>query len=222
VVVVKTDVSKEEDCKHLIEETVKHFNGIDILILNAAKSEVTLFQNLKPTPFATIKSMMKANFMQSVYLTHFSLPYLLSDSSTRSASGGEGKGHIVAVSSIAGLMGNYGSTAYASSKHAIHGFYACLRLELATSLDITVLPLPFVDTQTALKVTGAKSGLGISEKECAVRMVNQIRKRSRMPLLTWETFFGVQIFKVFPAFMDRLIFLAVPTFCAIVILCEVS
>lgn len=35
---VVADVSKEEDCKAIVDKTVKEFQGVDILILNAAYS----------------------------------------------------------------------------------------------------------------------------------------------------------------------------------------
>src|SRR5271155_3506846 len=43
---VVTDVSKENDCKKLIDETMKHFGRIDILINNAGISMRALFEDV--------------------------------------------------------------------------------------------------------------------------------------------------------------------------------
>ena len=40
---VVADVSREEDCKAVVEKAVKEFEGVDILILNAAYTERAMF-----------------------------------------------------------------------------------------------------------------------------------------------------------------------------------
>ena len=108
VLCVKTDVSKEEDCKNLIEETVKTFGHIDILINNAGISMRAMFLDLD---LDVIKRLMDTNFWGTIYCTKFALPYLL-----------ESKGSVVGVISTAGYLGLPGRTGYSASKFAIRGF----------------------------------------------------------------------------------------------------
>ena len=74
VISVKTDVSVESDCRNLIQETVKKFGRIDILINNAGISMRAMFKDLD---LSVIKRLMDVNFWGTVYCTKFALPYLL-------------------------------------------------------------------------------------------------------------------------------------------------
>ena len=115
VLCVKTDVSVEADCKNLIEETVKTFGRIDVLVNNAGISMRAMFIDLD---LDVIKKLMDTNFWGTVYCTKYALPYLL-----------ESKGSVVGVISTAGYLGLPGRTGYSASKFAIRGFLSTLRVE---------------------------------------------------------------------------------------------
>ena len=115
VLCVKTDVTVEDDCKNLIEETIKKFGRIDILINNAGISMRAAFIDLD---LDVIKRLMDTNFWGTVYCTKYALPYLL-----------ESKGSVVGVISTAGYLGLPGRTGYSASKFAIRGFLSTLRVE---------------------------------------------------------------------------------------------
>ncbi len=115
VLCIKTDVTVEEDCKNLIEETIKTFGRIDILINNAGISMRAMFIDLD---LDVIKRLMDTNFWGTIYCTKYALPYLL-----------ESKGSVVGVISTAGYLGLPGRTGYSASKFAIRGFLSTLRVE---------------------------------------------------------------------------------------------
>ncbi|MBR4137268.1 MAG: SDR family oxidoreductase [Bacteroidales bacterium] len=115
VLCVKTDVAVEEDCKNLVEETVKTFGRIDVLLNNAGISMRAMFIDLD---LDVIKRLMDTNFWGTVYCTKYALPYLL-----------ESKGSVVGVISTAGYLGLPGRTGYSASKFAIRGFLSTLRVE---------------------------------------------------------------------------------------------
>lgn len=115
VLCVKTDVSAEADCKNLIEETVKTFGRIDVLVNNAGISMRAMFLDLD---LDVIRRLMDTNFWGTVYCTKYALPYLL-----------ESKGSVVGVISTAGYLGLPGRTGYSASKFAIRGFLDTLRVE---------------------------------------------------------------------------------------------
>ena len=59
----------------------------------------------------------------------------------------KGGGHIVNVSSVAGMIGMYGYTLYCTSKYAIVGFSECLRSELKRfNITVTLVCPPEVKT----------------------------------------------------------------------------
>jgi short-subunit dehydrogenase len=116
---VVADVSNENDCRQLIESTLKIFGGIDILINNAGVSMRGLFNDTK---VATFQHLMNVNFWGALYCTKFALPHIL-----------ERKGDVVGVSSIAGYRGLPGRGGYSASKYALQGWLEALRTELLHS-----------------------------------------------------------------------------------------
>ena len=112
---IKTDVTKEEDCRNLIEKTVEKFGKIDVLVNNAGISMRAVFKDLD---LKVMHSLMDTNFWGTVYCTKYALPYLL-----------ESKGTVVGVISTAGYVGLPARTAYSASKFAVRGFLETLRIE---------------------------------------------------------------------------------------------
>src|SRR6185295_4919452 len=115
VLSVPADVSKEEDCKRLIDETVKRFGRTDVLINNAGISMRALFEDVD---LKVLKQVMDTNFWGTVYCTKYALPHLLKN-----------KGRVVGISSIAGKKGLPGRTGYSASKFAMEGFLETIRTE---------------------------------------------------------------------------------------------
>ena len=103
-----TDVTREADCRRLIERTVERFGRIDILICNAGISMRALFDDVD---LDVLRQLMDVNFWGAVYCTKYALPYLQAS-----------KGSIVGVSSVAGIHGLPGRTGYSASKYAMTGF----------------------------------------------------------------------------------------------------
>ena len=58
-IAVQCDVSKEEDCEHLIKQAIVTFNRIDVLINNAGISMRALFKDLD---LVVLKNLMDVNF----------------------------------------------------------------------------------------------------------------------------------------------------------------
>jgi short-subunit dehydrogenase len=110
-----TDVTQEEQCKALIENTVELYGKIDILVNNAGISMRANFMDVK---IDVLKKMMDTNFWGSVYCTKYALPYILKN-----------RGSVVGISSICGITPLPGRTGYAASKHAMNGFMESLRIE---------------------------------------------------------------------------------------------
>lgn len=111
VLVVPTDVSVEAQCRALIKATIDAFGRIDTLVNNAGVSAQALFQDVDAQDLHWYEDLMRANLWGSVWCTHAALPHIK-----------QAQGRIVAVSSLAGLIGVPGRTAYSASKFAMTGF----------------------------------------------------------------------------------------------------
>lgn len=116
-IAVQGDVSSYEDCQRLIDETVRQFGKIDILINNAGKSSRGYFEALDPVVF---REMMEINFLGCVYPTKAALPYLK-----------QTKGSIIFISSVAGIRGLPETSIYCASKMSLTSIAESLKVELA-------------------------------------------------------------------------------------------
>ena len=201
---VKTDVSKEEDCKNLIKQTIQQYGKIDVLINNAGISMRALFADLD---LEVMKRLMEVNFWGTVYCTKYALPHLL-----------KSKGTVVGVISIAGYIGLPGRTGYSASKYAIRGFLDALRTEnLKTGLHVMVTAPGFTASevrQAALTANGSQQGETprdeskmMSSEECARHIAHAIVRKKRELILTFtEGKLTVFLGKFLPKLVDRLAF----------------
>lgn len=148
VLCIKTDVTKEEDCKNLVEQTIKHFGKIDVLVNNAGISMRAVFKDMD---LKVMRALMDTNFWGTVYCTKYALPYLL-----------ETKGSVVGVISTAGYVGLPARTAYSASKFAVRGFLETLRIEhLYDDLHVMIFAPGFTTSNirnVALSADGTPQG----------------------------------------------------------------
>jgi short-subunit dehydrogenase len=188
--VVKTDVSLEEDCKNLVEQTIKRFSRIDVLVNNAGISMRALFIDLD---LSVIKRLMDVNFWGTVYCTKYALPYILKN-----------HGSIIGVISIAGFKGLPARTGYSASKFAIYGFLETLRIEhLKDNLHVI--------REEALVSVGSRQGETprdessmMTAEDCVKHLIKGIKKRKSQVILTPIGKLTVLINKFFPRLVDRL------------------
>lgn len=201
VLCVRTDVSVEEDCKALVEATVKRFGRVDILVNNAGISMRAMFRDLD---LKVLKSLMDTNFWGTVYCTKYALPYLL-----------EAKGSVVGVISVAGYAGLPARTGYSSSKFAVRGFLDTLRLEhIYDDLHVMVFAPGYTASNvrtSALTADGSPQGVTprdensmMTAEAVAEKLAKGLIRRRRSMVLTPIGKLDVLLYKFFPALMDRL------------------
>ncbi len=199
---IKTDVRKIDDCKNLIDKTIKKYKKFDILINNAGISMRATFEDLD---LSVIKELMDTNFYGAVYCTKFALPYLLKQ-----------KGTVIGISSITGLTPLPGRTGYAASKHAMDGFLNTLRLEnYRKGLNVLVVHPGFTNSNirnTALNKNGIAQGETPREEEkmmsserVAQIIAKAVHKRERDLILTSQGKLAVWLHRNFPGITDRII-----------------
>ena len=197
-----TDVKKIDDCKNLIDKTIKKYKKIDILINNAGISMRASFEDLD---LSVIKELMDTNFYGAVYCTKFALPYLLKQ-----------KGTVIGISSITGLTPLPGRTGYAASKHAMDGFLNTLRLEnYRKGLNVLIVHPGFTNSNirnTALNKNGFAQGETprdeqkmMSSERVAQIIAKAAHKRERDLILTNQGKLAVWLHRNFPGITDRII-----------------
>lgn len=125
--VVPTDVADEAQCKALVEKTVTAFGRLDMLINNAGLAVLAQLEDFPD--LSLFQHVMEVNFYGAVSCTYYALPYLK-----------QSQGRIVAISSVGGKAALPYNSAYCASKHAMHGFFDALHMELARhGVSVTVI-----------------------------------------------------------------------------------
>ena len=137
---VKTNISKRDDCKRLIDETVKKFNRIDVLVNNAGLQHVSPITEFPEDKWDLLIGVMLTG---AFLCTKYALPFMIQQKS----------GRIINMSSIHGLIGAKYKSAYVSAKHGIIGLTKVTALEMlehgitANAICPTFVRTPLVDKQ---------------------------------------------------------------------------
>lgn len=132
--------------------------GIDVLVNNAGISHHSLAAD---TSQAVLARVMDINFHGAVNCTLAALPSLHAR-----------RGVIVVMSSVAGFAPLYMRSAYAASKHALHGWFETLRAELAPSgVAVTMVCPSFVKTGIDRRALAGDGGPARLDKPVAGKLV---------------------------------------------------
>tara|TARA_B100001057_G_scaffold478069_1_gene548080 strand:- start:71 stop:874 length:804 start_codon:yes stop_codon:yes gene_type:complete len=203
VLAVQADVSIEQDCQHLISETISKFKEIDILINNAG---ISMRATLEDMNLSVMKKVMDINFYGTVFCTKYALPHIL-----------KSRGSVVGISSIAGHKGLPARTAYSASKFAMQGFLESLRIEnLNRGLHVLIACPGFTASNirnTALSKDGEiqkESPRNESKMMTAEKVAEYIYKaiadRQNSLVLTINGKLTVLLNKLIPSVVDRLVY----------------
>lgn len=200
---VATDVTREADCRQLIELAVMEFGGVDVLICNAGISMRALFDDVD---LAVLHKLMDVNFWGCVNCAKYALPYLQ-----------RSHGSLVGVSSVAGIHGLPGRTGYSASKYAMTGFLETLRIEnLKKGVHVMIACPGFTASNvrfSALTADGSQQGETPREEgkmmtpeEVARIIARAVRKRKRLCLMDFQGRASHLVKKFFPGLLDRLFY----------------
>jgi uncharacterized protein len=124
---VQTDVSREEDVDRLFEKIMEHCHRLDCLINNAGSG---LYASLQETTPEQMEKIWRTNFMGTFFCIRKAIPIMKK----------QGTGHILTVSSMAGVRGTPMMAAYCASKFAQVGLMDSLRREVPEIASTLILP----------------------------------------------------------------------------------
>ncbi|RLM58479.1 11-beta-hydroxysteroid dehydrogenase 1B-like [Panicum miliaceum] len=159
VLVVPADITKVDEAKRAVEETVAHFGKLNHLVANAGIWSSCFFEEI--TNITAFHNVIDLNFWGAVYPTYFALPYLKAS-----------RGNIVVTSSVAGRVPTARMSFYNASKGAVIRFYETLRAELGSHVRVTILMPGYV-------VSNLTKGKGL-QKDGHVGIDEEARDRRSM------------------------------------------
>lgn len=134
VVTIAADVSHREDIEAAIQKAIAQNGPVDYLITSAGIAQPGYFQDQAIEIF---EQTMAINYFGTLYAIRAVVPQMLERK----------KGHIVLVSSGAGLIGIYGYTTYSPTKFALRGLAESLRGEMKVyGVNVSIVYPPDTDT----------------------------------------------------------------------------
>ena len=112
------DLTKAADCKKIVDETVKHFGRVDVVVNNAGMQHIDEVINF---PDAKWEQVLALNLSSAFYIIKQALPHMQK----------AGWGRIINIASVHGLVASVNKSAYVAAKHGIVGFTKAVALENA-------------------------------------------------------------------------------------------
>jgi NADP-dependent 3-hydroxy acid dehydrogenase YdfG len=111
------DIGRAEDVSRIVDETLRTYGRVDVLVNNAA---IGIFKLVVDTTVDEFDAMWTTNMRGLFLMTKAVLPTMMKQAS----------GAIVNISSLAGKNGVKGGAVYAATKWAVRGFAKSLMLEI--------------------------------------------------------------------------------------------
>jgi NAD(P)-dependent dehydrogenase (short-subunit alcohol dehydrogenase family) len=191
---LELDVTNRAAAVSAVDQAYEHFGHLDVVINNAGYG---LFGMAEEVTEAQARAQMETNFFGALWVTQAALPHLRVQKS----------GHIIQVSSIAGITAFPGLSMYHASKWALEGFTQSLAQEVRSfGIKVTLLepggyetdwngpsaahtePLPAYDTVRKFVTMGRKAAIG--QRGDPVATQSAILKVVDAPRPPLRVFFG--------------------------------
>lgn len=208
VLVLPLDLGNASTISEHIHKAINTFGNIDILVCNGGISQRSW---AKETPLEVDRKIMEINFFGTIALAKSVLPYMLNKQ----------QGHIVITSSIAGKFGFYLRSTYSASKHALHGFFESLRMEVyKENIKIMLVCPGKIKTnisQNAITESGDRhnkmdrsTDLGLSAEACAEQILKGIKNNTEELYVGGKELKAIWVKRFFPKLFSKLIRKQIP------------
>lgn len=200
--VLPLDLTKV-DAAPLTEQVLEHFGRIDLLIHSGGVSQRS---TVSETSMAVQRRMMEINYFGAIALTQAVLPAMLARQS----------GHFVVISSLSGKISTPRRSAYAASKHALHGFFDALRAEVyQDGLRVTIVCPGYIKTNLSFNALTGEGGAhgqmdptqanGMAPATLAARILQAIERQEEEVLIGGKEVLAVYLKRFFPGIYSRMI-----------------
>lgn len=168
---VALDVTDPDSARSAVDAAVERFGRIDVLVNNAANTYGGFFETISD---AQMRAQLETNLFGPMNVTRAVLPVMRAQRS----------GHVVSISSLAGLVGLPGTTAYATSKFGLEGWMEALRFDLEPfGIRTTVVEPGYFRTELLTDASSNFAELSIddyAERSAAMRE-GRVRMNGKQP-----------------------------------------
>lgn len=201
--VLPLDLAENKHFDELAKQVIERYQRIDYLFNSGGISQRS---EVAKTGIEVDRRIMEVNYFGNIALAKAVLPYMQKQKS----------GHFIITSSIAGKFGFFLRSAYAASKHALHGFYESLLLEEEkNNIDVTIVCPGKINTpisMSALTEDGTPHGemdhnqaTGMSVEECVRQILDATAKKKKDVLIGGKEILAAKIKRFSPALFWKII-----------------
>jgi short-subunit dehydrogenase len=202
VLVQALDLERHETLENIARSILQQVGKIDVLVHCGGISQRSLTWE---TSLEVDKKIMNINYFGTIALTKAVLPSMLTHH----------LGHIVVISSVTGKIGWHQRSAYSASKHALHGFFDTLRMELRSSpIQITIVCPGYIHTQVsvhALRGDGAEhremdleTAHGMAPERAARAILRAVEKGKEEIWFGGRELLGIYLKRFLPKYFSQL------------------
>lgn len=203
VQILPLDLIASDSLDAKVPEAISLFGQIDIMVHNGGISQRA---TVAETSIAVHREVMELNYFSYIILTKALLPHFIARKS----------GHFVVTSSVMGKIGTPMRAAYAAAKHALHGYFDCLRAEVSNNgIKVTILTPGYIHTPIAV-ITGDGGWMqskseqiygGFPADKAAAQIVKAVKKGAYEPFVGKAT--GIErlalfVNRIWPGLLIRL------------------
>jgi short-subunit dehydrogenase len=197
-VITAGDITQEETCRRVVENTIGQLGAIDVLINNAGMG---MYAPSWRAPIGQVKQMFELNLFAPLVLVQQVVPHMRQRRS----------GTIVNVGSIAGKVTLPWFTLYSASKYALGSWTDGLRMELKASGIHAMLVCPgYVKTafqqhvlagQPPDKILKGKE-FAITAEHCAEAIARGVERDARTVVTPRSGWLFILAERLLPGFVD--------------------
>lgn len=203
IVVLPLDLTKTATLADKAKTAESFFGSVDILFNNGGISQRALALEAE---LESVRNLMEINFFGTIALTKEVVPGMIE----------RGHGHVVVTSSVMGKFGTKYRSAYAASKHALHGWFDCLRQEVEEQgVDVTLVCPGYVKTditKNAITADGSKyEKMGHAHKkamtprEFADKLLPKVSAGKQEIYIGGKEIWAVYLKRLFPELLNKIL-----------------
>ncbi|MBQ1079935.1 SDR family oxidoreductase [Nocardiopsis sp. B62] len=151
LLVTKVDITDQEDARAAVQAALDRFGRIDVLINNAGNFIAGYFEEISPEQ---MRVQIETNLFGPMNVTRAVLPVMRAQRA----------GHVITISSSAGLIGQEFCVAYAASKFAVEGWMESLRYDVEPfGIRTTLVEPGFFRTELLVEASTSWAELSIDD-----------------------------------------------------------
>ncbi|MFZ4660944.1 MAG: SDR family oxidoreductase [Caldilineaceae bacterium] len=191
------------DAEAVTRQVLTQVGAIDLLIHSGGVSQRS---TVAETDMTVQRRIMEINYFGAIALTQAVLPSMIARKS----------GHFVVISSLSGKISTPRRSAYAASKHALHGFFDALRAEVyQEGLRVTIVCPGYTKTNLSLHALTGDGGAhgqmdptqakGMTPERLATRICQAIEREEEEVLVGGKEVVAVYLKRFWPSLYNRMI-----------------